>query len=245
MFTFNDSRYTHMPFAAVGPDGNTEEFCCIPVNGVWKLYHFTGTRWKRIRTGLPDDAFECGPCAEFEDGMWKISFVAGGAKSDREFKLYRLLGFDAEPMVQTAADVGFVWKDRVVHAGRRGPITVVEPGQTVTLTLPGIEYLYRVSYDPFQPNRLLISGQFPNGEIFSWAYQPGMKILKEVIADGVPAYKCAFYGGDCYYAKREVGFEERHIVQAESLELNELPAEEHIVETEEFTYARPENPEFE
>ena len=107
------------------------------------------------------------------------------------------------------------------------------------------EFLYRVSYDPFQPNRLLISGQFPGGEIFSWAYQPGMKKLYEVAADGVPAYKCAFYEGDCYYAKREAKFEERHIFQAESLELNELPAEEHIVETEEFTYARPENQEFE
>ncbi len=245
MFTFNDSRYTHMPFAAVGPDGSAEEFCCIPVNGLWKLYHFTGKRWKRLKTGLPDDAFECGPCAEFEDGMWTISFVAGGAKSDREFKLYRLLGFDAEPMVQAVADVGFIWKDRVVHAGRRGPITIVEPGRTVTLALHGVEFLYRVSYDPFQPNRMLISGQFPNGEIFSWAYQPGMKVLKEVIADGVPAYKCAFYGGDCYYAKREAGFEERHIFKADSLELNDLPAEEHIVETEEFTYARPENPEFE
>ncbi len=245
MFHFNDSRYTHMPFAAVGPDGNAEEFCCIPVNGVWKLYHFTGRKWKRIRTGLPDDAFECGPCAEFEDGMWKISFVAGGAKSDREFKLYRLLGFDAEPMVQIAADVGFVWKDHVVHAGRRGPVTIVEPGRTVTLALPDVEFLYRLSYDPFQPNRLLISGQFLNGEIFSWAYQPGMRILKEVIADGVPAYKCAFYEGDCYYAKREAGFEERRIAKAGSLVMNELPAEEHIVETETFTYARPENPEFE
>jgi len=245
MFTFNDSRYTHMPFAAVGPDGNAEEFCCIPVSGVWKLYHFTGHKWKRLKTGLPADAFECGPCAEFEDGMWKISFVAGGAKSDRQFKLYRLLCFDAEPMVQAAADVGFVWKDRVVHAGRRGPVTIVEPGRTITLTLSGVEFLYRVSYDPFQPNRLLISGQFPGGEIFSWAYQPGMRILKEVIADGVPAYKCAFYEGDCYYAKRESGFDERHIVKADTLELNDLPAEEHIVETEEFTYARPENPEFE
>jgi hypothetical protein len=167
----------------------------------------------------PNDAFECGPCAEIEDGMWKVSFIAGGAKSDRQFKLYRMPGFDAEPMVQVAADVGFVWKDRVVHAGRRGPITIIEPGRMVTLALPGVEYLYRVSYDPFQPNRLLISGQFPGGEIFSWAYQPGMKKLYEVITDGVPAYKCAFYEGGCYYAKREAGFEERHIVKAESLEL--------------------------
>ncbi len=245
MFTFNDNRYTHMPFACPDGNGNPEEFCCIPVSGVWKLYHFTSKRWKRIKTGLPDDAFECSPSAEFEDGMWKISFIAGGAKSAREFKLYRMLGLDAEPMVQVSADVGFVWKDRVVHAGRRGPITVMELGRTVTLALQGVEFLYRVSYDPFQPNRLLISGQFPGGEIFSWAYQPGMRILKEVIADGVPAYKCAFYRGDCYYAKCEAGFEERHIVKAESLELNDLPAEKHIAETEEFTYVRPENPEFE
>lgn len=245
MFTFNDSRYTHMPFACLDENGNPKEFCCILTGGAWKLHHFTGKRWKRIRTGLPDDAFECGPCAEFEDGIWKISFVAGGAKSDRKFKLYRMPGFDAEPMVQVAADVGFVWKDRVVHAGRRGPITIIELGRTVTLTLNGVEFLYRVSYDPFQPNRLLISGQFPGGEIFSWAYQPGMKILKAVVADGVPAYKCAFYEGNCYYAKREAGFEERYIVKAESLELNVLPSEEHIVETEAFTYARPETPEFE
>ena len=121
----------------------------------------------------------------------------------------------------------------------------MEPGRTVTLALSGVEFLYRVSYDPFQPNRLLISGQFPGGEIFSWAYQPGMKKLYEVVADGVPAYKCAFYEGDCYYAKREAVFEERHIVKAESLELNVLPSEEHIAETEAFTYARPENQEFE
>ncbi len=245
MFTFNDSRYTHMPFAAAGPDGNTEEFCCIPVNSVWKLYHFTGKRWKRIKTGLPDDAFECGPCAEFEDGIWKISFIAGGWQGDRRFRLYRMYGLNAEPMAQGFADAGFVHKDRVVLSDRRGPIVITEPGRKITLSLDGVEFLYRVSYDPFQPNRLLISGQFPNREIFSWAYQPGMRILKEVIADGVPAYKCAFYGVDCYYAKREAGFEERHIVKAESLKLNDRPAEEHIAETEEFTHVRTENPEFE
>jgi len=233
-----------MPFACPDADGNPKEFCCILTGGAWKLHHFTGKRWKRIKTGLPDDAFECGPCAEFEDGMWKLSFIVGGAKSARQFKLYRMLGFDAEPMVQVAADVGFVWKDRVVHAGRRGPITIIEPGRTVTLTLNGVEFLYRVSYDPFQPNRLLISGQFPGGEIFSWAYQPGMKKLYEVFADGVPAYKCAFYG-DCYYAKREAAFEERRIVRASDVRLVDLNTEQFITETEEPVYARPENAEFE
>ena len=88
MFQFTDSRFTHMPFAAVRPDGGAEEFCCIPVDGLWKLYHFTGKKWKRIRTGLPEDATECAPCADFEDGIWKISFIAGGWKGDRRFRLY-------------------------------------------------------------------------------------------------------------------------------------------------------------
>lgn len=247
MFTFNDNRYTHMPFACPNTDGTPERFCCIVVNGVWKLHHFTGKRWKRIHTGLSSEVFECGPTAEFEDGMWKVSFIAGGAEGDREFRLYRLFGISGktEPMVQAPADVGFVWKDRTVYAGRRGPITIVEPGRKITLEVSGIEFLYRISYDPFQPNRLLISGQYADGGIFSWTYQPGMRLLREVIADGVPAYKCAFYKDDCYYAKREAGFEERHIVKAGVVILNELPAERFITETEEFTYSRSADPEFE
>lgn len=87
-----------MPFAAVRPDGGAEEFCCIPVGGLWKLYHFTGKKWKRIRTGLPEDATECAPCADFEDGIWKISFIAGGWKGDRRFRLYRMYGLHGEVM---------------------------------------------------------------------------------------------------------------------------------------------------
>ena len=33
MFQFTDSRFTHMPFAAVRPDGGAEEVCCIPDSG--------------------------------------------------------------------------------------------------------------------------------------------------------------------------------------------------------------------
>lgn len=245
MFTFNDSRYTHMPFACPDENGNSKQFCCIQNNGLWKLYHFTGQKWKRLKTGLPADATECGPTAEFEDGVWKISFIAGGWQGDRRFRLYRMYGINAEPMVQQFADVGFVRKDHVVYAGRRGPITIIEPGRTVTLALHGVEFLYRVSYDPFQPNRLLISRQYADETIFSWAYQPGMKILKNVIADGVPAYKCASYGGDCYYAKREAEFEERRIVKAEDIRLVDLNAEQFISESEEPACSAPINAEFE
>ena len=243
MFDFKDDRYTHMPFAASDANDDPKEFCCIMTGGVWKLHHFTGKRWKRIRTGLPEDAIECAPCAEFEDGMWKISFIAGGAVKDRRFRLYRIYGIGGEAIPQVEADVGFVRKDRVAYAGRRGPIRIVEPGRMVTLELPEAEFLYRVSYDPFQANRLLISGQFRSGEIFSWAYHPGIRKLYEIIADGVPAYKAALYGDDCFYARRNGEFEERHIAKAAMWELIEIPSA--IVEIEERTYARSTDPEFE
>ena len=100
MFDFTDMRYTHMPFAAPGENGEPEQFCCIQIDGLWKLYHFTGQKWKRVKTGLPADATECGPCAEFADGIWQLSFIAGGWKGDRRFRLYRMYGLNAKPMAQ-------------------------------------------------------------------------------------------------------------------------------------------------
>ena len=53
-----------VPCAAFDGDGNPQEFCCISVNGLWKLHWRRRGKWKRIRTGLPEDATECGPTAE-------------------------------------------------------------------------------------------------------------------------------------------------------------------------------------
>ena len=234
MFDFSDGRYTHMPFVAYDGDGNPQEFCCIQCDGLWKLHWRRGRKWRRIRTGLPEDATECGPTAEWEDGMWKVSFVAGGWKSDRRFRLYRMYGIDSEPMAQGFADVGFVRKDTVAMAGRRGPIVIRDAERTVTLDIPEAMFLYRLSYDPQRPNRLLISGENHNGDIFSWSYAPGMGELLAVADNGTPAYKCALWDGACYYARRIAGFEERRIVKAEHLEFTPLHAEEHVIETIEY-----------
>ena len=97
-----------------------------------------------------------------------------------------MYGLHGEVMAQQFADVGFVHKNCVAYASRRGPLFLVEPCRRIILTFHGVEFLYRVSYDPFEPNRLLISGQYPGGEIFSWSYKPGLHQLHEIIADGVP-----------------------------------------------------------
>ncbi len=245
MFENFDERFNHMPFASPGTDGRPEEFCCIRNGEYWKLYHFTGSRWKRLKTGLPEDATECAPTAEYEDGIWKISFIAGGWEGDRRFRLYRMYGISGTPTVQDFADVGFVRKNQVVLAGRRGPVEIIEPERKITLNMPDAEFLYRVSYDPFRPNRLLISGQFRSGEIFSWSYVPGLKHLHSITADGVPAYKCAVWHDECFYAERTDGFEDRRIRKAEHLEYTLLNAEDYISETEEFTLNINPLPEFE
>lgn len=45
---------------------------------------------------------------------------------------------------------------------------------------------------------------------------------------------CAFWDGQCFYAERISGFEERRIVRAEGLELTPLDAKARIVETIEY-----------
>ena len=148
-------------------------------------------------------------------------------------------------MAQGFADVGCVRKDAVAMAGRRGPIVIRDSERIVTLSIPEAEYLYRLSYDPRRPNRLLVSGQFCGGGIFSWAYAPGTGELLSVADSGVPAYKCALWDGDCYYAERLAGFEERRIVRAEHLEFTPLDARKHIVETVEYEKAENVPEEFE
>jgi hypothetical protein len=231
MFEMDDDRFTHMPFVGADGEFKPHEFCCIPVDGKWKIHHRADGEWERVPTGLPDDATECGPVAEFDEGMWKLSFIAGGYESDRRFKLYRMYGLDSAPGMIGFADVGFAWKNRIVSAGRRTAITIQDGEKTTTLSLEGVEYLYRISCDPQRPNRLLISGQYPGGEIFSWAYHPGLRNLYALLADEKPAYKCALWGNDCFYAKRLGGFEERRIVQASHWELRKIPADGYITET--------------
>lgn len=74
-----------MPFVAHGapPDYMPKAFCCLKVGGKWKLHHYENGEWKRVYTGLPEDATECSPTAELVGGRWRISFIAGGHESDR------------------------------------------------------------------------------------------------------------------------------------------------------------------
>ena len=224
MFNFDNLQNSHMPFIAYGayPDFTPKAFCCIKVGGKWKLHHYDG-EWKRLETGLPEDATECSPTAEWHNGNWRISFIAGGYEADRRFYLYQMRGLDGVPERVSPADIGFVWKNRIVYGGRDG-ILYIAIGETMQkLTFANVEYLYRVSYNPDCPQELLISGQYKGGEIFSWALNPHAKSQCSLSVDGMPAYKAAFFKGRCFYAKRgENGFEDRRIEEAREVSKNAL-----------------------
>lgn len=229
MFDFDAGVESHMPFAAPDPANGfaPRQFCCMKIGGYWKVHQFRNGVWQRVNTGLPDDMTECGPVAECVDGVWHLTFIAGGSERSRLYKLYHIGGLDEGdlPVVVTAASSGFIMKSRLVYAPRSGPISVEEPGKTMTITILDAEYIYRLSYDPFHSGVLLVSGQCFNGDIFSRLYDMMRGELYELEADGDPAYKAALWKERCYYAKRVgANFEDRRIVEAGTLRVNKLEA---------------------
>lgn len=127
-----------MPFVAhaTPPDYAPKAFCCLKIGGKWKLHHCENGQWKRVYTGLPEDATECSPTAEFVDGRWRISFIAGGHESDRRFYLYKIDGIGNVSEKVVSADVWFIFKNRIVYGGRSGGLYVVSGGSIQMLTFP-------------------------------------------------------------------------------------------------------------
>ncbi len=236
MFKFNKEIKSHMPFVthSEAPNFEPKEFACIMINEKWKLHHFENGAWKRIFTWLPDDATECAPCAEFEpeSGKWNLSFIAGGFENGREFYLYKIDDLDnPKPEKLSRADVGFVWKNTIVYAKRNGPINICDGEKTLSLKLTDVEYLYRISYNPNNPNELLISGQSKDGTLFSWICNPYAKTLREVFANDEVAYKMALFNGQCFYAKRNSDdAEDRSIIEAQTFSEEVLDYNFHISE---------------
>lgn len=237
IFDFKNDAYTHMPFAAPGapPDFCPAEFCCIMVNGKWKLHRYLAGAWARIPTGLPEDATECSPCGFCDPAneKWSLSFIAGGSAEQTQFYLYRIADLaNPESAAVIAADAGFVWKEKIVYAGRRSCITVAEGTRRTTYTLTDEEYLYRVSPHVERPQELIVSGQKTDGTVFSRLLAPMRKTLRELSVDGEAAYKGIIWNGRCYYARRDGKFEERHIVCSDRYRFRDLPYEENVTEKE-------------
>ena len=233
MFDFTVGAASHMPFASPDPGNgfSAREFCCLPVNGVWKIHQFRDGSWVRVDTSMPEDAVECSPAAEFADGKWHLTFVAGGAVTRRMFRLYHICDLDGgnPPVMLCPADTGYLQKDRLVWGARSGGFNIECPTRNIRASFRDAEYLYRVTYDPFDPRCLLISGQKFDGTLFSRVFYPWRLELKNLVADGHVAYKAAFWHDRCFYCERfGPGFEDRRIVEAREFVLEPLDVDEYM-----------------
>ncbi len=212
-------KISHMPF--ITADG--VRFCCLPVNGVWKIHVYRYGKWLRVYTGQPEDAVECAPCAECENGTWRISFVSGGSVEKERFYLYRVIAEGEIPISEdnrpditaiVPAMSGYSRENRTVYARRDGGTVVVSGvGYIKELCLNDVKFIYRISFNPHNPQEIIISGTLLNEEVFTRIFNLISEEYRSITINGQPAYKCALFQYDCFYA-RQTGenFEDRTIV---------------------------------
>jgi len=220
---------THMPFLTHDGQGKQVLFYCrsgpddVDASNQsrrWKLWiAIEGDQPRRLTTGLSDELAECSPTAWHDDAGWHVTFIAGGARDNPLYHLYRMdgpaLNALSQPVAIQATRAGFVLGDRLVYADVENLIHVRQPSGDFDIELPGA-FIYRVSFRADGPDKLLISGQWQTEtDVFAIEYdlETGEQHLLE--CDGRPAYKCAILGDQVLYAQR-IGehFEARRISQS-------------------------------
>lgn len=235
MFTTLTDEFTHMAYITYDKLGQKTYFFCKQVMGFWKIfYSLDGSKIEKL-TSFADDVTECSPYAEWENGNWQISFIAGGGVQDRTFYLYKQTGLDGEPIKIGKADFGFYSAPRTVKGLRSNVFTIDDNGAETEYSIPQAEYIYRITHIPQDFNQLVITGQFAETQdLFTWIFNLENKEIHTVIVDGglVP-YKACFFKGKCYYAYKDQGngFEERHIKQAETVQFVKLDSSKIIAKT--------------
>lgn len=216
----------HMPFLNSNAIGVSRFLCArASSNTAWKI-HAERDGLFRIQTGVPDDVTECAPTFYDDNDRIRVSFIAGASQNLPAYRAYRLYcGIladnwtlaDVRPIETTAAGfvsaVGVAYirqhQDRMrVHLRTPDALAIIEAAGRV----------YRVSYAPDHPRRLLLSGAVNKAE-YSIEYDIDTDQQQAVICDGGPAYKFATLGDVVQYARRVgPGFEDREIVTAQTVE---------------------------
>lgn len=218
---------THMPFLAPGEDGRPALLFCQTDAGttpagsrLWKAHYRTADgAIRRLAAGLLDDLCECSPTAWFDETGWHVTFIAGGGVSKARYHLYRLDGPALDRLGPAVAvhptRTGFVHRDRLVWGDTENLVHVRWPLGTQedkVVELPGA-FIYRVAYRADATDKLLISGQWQQGEeLFTLQYDLATDEQQIVTCDGEPAYKCTILGEQVLYTRRTgTHFEDRQV----------------------------------
>ena len=214
MFDFDREKYakTHMPFATYD-DGIRREFGCVMIRDKWKIHELVDGEWKRITTGLPEDATECSPFAWYNaDGSFHLTFVGGASVFSLPFKLYEMSFANGEVHEIVRASVGYHWKNTTVHGDGSNEFDAESDGERRHFTLKGVSYIYRIIPDARNSRTILASCQLENEEIHTYAIDEFTGECNELMADGQPTYKPCLLDGTCAYAvKCGEDFEDREI----------------------------------
>lgn len=214
---------SHMPFRARIDDHEILFFCTM-IDGVWKI-HFQiddSDEIFKIQTQTLDKDIECAPTfSPAGNGKYFFSFVSGQAKrclfySQIEHHMALLEPFEQKRMAITYA--GFVSEHRAAHIIQKQdrPYVIISDRPGMVLMLPE-RFCYRVSFQFDDPEVLLISGAFEDGEIYSLSYNLQTDEQYLLYDNYIPMYKASIYEETYEYAQKSgPDFEDRHIVKAEN-----------------------------
>ena len=208
-----------MPFATYDC-GRRREFGCVMIRGKWKVHELVDGEWKRINTGLPEDATECSPFAWYNaDGSFHLTFIGGASVFSVPFRLYEMSFANGEVREIVRASVGYQWKGTTVHGNGRNEFDVERGGERLHFVLKGVSYIYRLTHNATNPRTILASCQLDNKEIHTYAIDEFTGECNELMADGQPTYKPCLLDGTCAYAvKCGEDFEDREICTTENWE---------------------------
>ena len=245
----NFTEGTHMPYFS-NYDLDTGEyysFCCKQVNGIWKIHKWNGTEWERVNTYLPESSTECSPVATVYKGICHLSFI-GEENISGSYCLFHLcdISKDQPPIKICEARVGFAKPYLIGYGSHRGPIMLDSPSYRTIITCNDLEFLYRLSFNPYDPKQLYISGQKYDTTKVSRIYNRAENKLYEVVTDGDVAYKMAIKDDTVYYAK-QIGpdFEDRKVFKAKNVQYKEIPIDLLTIKEEYYPATYKEDEEFE
>jgi len=177
----------------------------------WKLA-YADWKTKAIRTletGLPEDVVHCNPMFYVEQGILHVSFIAGFPnETAMNYLLYEMQGESwnslSEPkkVLEEFTSMGFISPHHVCR-GNAHSLSLIDKnkGNRFRVHTP-FDALFRATYDPDRPMRLLITGLDEDDQYRTLLYDIDSNETLE-IKGPAPTYKACLVGNRIVFAYRE------------------------------------------
>jgi len=177
----------------------------------WKLA-LADWKTKSIRnldTGLPADVVHCNPMFHVENGVIRVSFIAGFPNDvAMHYLLYEMHGASWDTLSapkkvsEEFTSMGFI-SARYICRGDARSLYLIDKqnGNRSRVNVP-FDVLFRVTYDPDRPTRLLLTGKDEYDQYRTLVYDIDTQETLE-IKGPAPTYKACLVGNRIVFAYRE------------------------------------------